>query len=307
MASHKTLPMTILITGANGFVGRHLSAVLHEAGHKVICAVRDANKAVSNCDNRIVKNMAMSSHWDTALEGVEVVIHLIARTHSTESSRSQELALYRAVNVDITSALGHAIKRASVQHVIFMSSIKVHGETTGSEPFTEASTLQPEDAYGKTKLEAEQVLYDLLKETDKQLTIVRAPLIRGEDLKGNLATLEKAITRGVPLPFRSVRNARSIVTLATLGAFVSACIANRHDASGAFLVADTPPLSTAELISKIGDSIGIEPKLFAAPRILLVLSLTLIGRKDLINKLIKNLEVNATRSHSLLAHHKMGK
>lgn len=307
MVSHKTLPTTILITGANGFVGRHLSTVLNEAGHKVICAVRDANKAVSNCDNRIIKNMAMSSHWDTALEDVEVVIHLIARTHNTEFNRSKELALYRAVNVDITSALCNAIKRSSVQHVIFMSSIKVHGETTVSEPFTEASPLKPEDAYGKTKLEAEQVLYDLLKETEKHLTIVRAPLIWGEDLKGNLATLEKAITRGVPLPFKSVRNARSIVTLSTLTAFVTACIAARNDASGIFLVADTPPLSTAELISKLGDSIGTEPKLFSVPSTLLTALLTLIGRKDLTNKLIRNLEVDATRSHSLLAHYKTGK
>ena len=292
--------MNILITGANGFVGTYFSNYLRDRGHCIRCAIRNESRAIEGFDNVTIENMSSSDAWRPALENIDAVIHLIAKTHSLSRNRIDEEADYTAVNVDITRALCEAIKTSSVQHLIFMSSVKVHGETSGNEPISEGSPLAPKDVYGRTKRLAEQMVESLLKYNKTQYTIVRPPLILGDETKGNLALLEKSIRKGYPLPFARMQNKRSLVTVQTLAAFVAACLHYPHLSQDAFLVADRPAQSTTAIIQTIGHKIGIKPRLFYMPKFILSILFNLIGRRDLVDKLLRNLELDASRSNELL-------
>lgn len=291
--------MNILITGANGFVGRHVASTLKNYGHAVRCAVRSSNNTVAGFDNHIIQNMSIDSSWDTALKDIDAVIHLIAKTHSTEDSRNQ-LQVYREINVEITKALCLAIQRSSVRHFIFLSSIKVHGETTDTNPLTESSPTAPEDAYGQTKLEAELVINELLRGRDMIRTVVRPPLIWGKEYKGNLAAMRNAIIKGYPIPLAGIKNARSIVKIETVSAFLAACISQSENAAGTFLLAEARPLSTPELFLMLGKHVGVRPRLFFAPPLALSVLFKTLGREGLIKKLLRNLEVDASKSQILL-------
>lgn len=291
--------MNILITGANGFVGLQAASTLKRNGHTVKCAVRSSNNTVAGYDNYVIPNMSKDSNWDAALEGIDAVIHLVAKTHSADDSRNQ-LQAYREVNVEITKAICLAIKRSSVRHLIFLSSIKVHGETTDKHPFTESSPTTPEDAYGQTKLEAEQMIKELLQDSNVICTIVRPPLIWGKEYKGNLAAMQSAILKGYPIPFSGIRNARSIVKIDTITAFLAACLSQSEHAAGTFLLGEARPVSTPELFFMLGKSLGVKPRLFFVPPVALSVLFKVSGRKNLIKKLLRNLEVDASKSQVLL-------
>jgi nucleoside-diphosphate-sugar epimerase len=289
---------SVLVTGAGGFVGLRLCARLAAAGYAVTAAVRreSAELAALAPAARIVRvgDIGPDTDWQAALSGVDMVVHLAARAHVMRDSASDPLAAYRQVNVAGSARLARAAAAAGVRRLIYMSSIKVNGEATGDAPFREGDAPAPLDAYGRSKWEAEQILSGIAAETALAVTVLRPPLIYGPGVKGNIARLLGWIKRGLPLPFASIVNRRSLVYLDNL---IDATLAvMRHPAPGRlYLVSDAHDLSTPQLIRALARGLDQPPRLLAFPPSLLRLAGACTGQLDAVGRLVGSLQIDASR------------
>ena len=286
--------MRVLITGANGFVGSYLANFLKSRDFEVTCAVRLPSRKMKGFQNVIVPNPTASEDWAKALKNIDVVVHLLSRTHNTGERNSNTLHIYREVNVDITNALCDAVLACnSVKRIIYLSSIKVNGEHTPTgEPFNEQSTPNPQDHYGQTKLEAEQLIESKFDASQKDYAIIRPPLIYGKELKGNLLTLQKAVRHGIPLPFACIHNSRSMISLGNLSSFIQCCLTETQASKNTFLVSDNTQLSTGGIVEKIARESNSSPHMFCFPPTLLKALFILLRKKELNEKLLGNLEID---------------
>lgn len=211
--------MRICVTGATGFIGSALCARLADEGMTVIAITRRLEPGLAaRCELRCVDDGQDVRAWRDALAGADAVVHLAARAHRGEALDARTRAEFQAVNVTQTQALASAAAAAGIRHVVFMSSSKVYGEVSplsaeGSpQRFGPASPAAPQGPYGASKLRAEQVLKAACEPDGIGLTILRPPLVYGPGVKGNLHSLLGVIARGIPLPFASIRNLRSLVS-----------------------------------------------------------------------------------------------
>ena len=245
--------MKILVTGASGFIGGTLCPVLAARGHEV----RALNRGTTG-------DLSRFSEWPRALEGIDAVVHLAAIAHV----RGTDERRMRAVNVDLPLALGRAAAQAGVP-LLFMSSAKVHGESTVDRPFDGSSLLAPEDAYARAKVDAETGLRAL---EGLNLTVIRPPLVYGPGVKANFMILLRAIARGWPLPFAGVENGRSLVSAANLADAAARCVEAPAAIGRTYLVSDGPAVSTPALCRALGAALGVPTRLFPFPSALLELA-----------------------------------
>ena len=208
----------ILITGSNGFLGKALCKSLLIKKYMIHASTRSKNhnfpQEIVNFD---VGDICSKTKWQNALLNIECIIHCAARTHVMKEKKYNILKSYRKINVEGTKNLAIQAASMGVKRFIFISSIKVNGEqTVDSSSFNTSSIPNPEDAYGISKWEAEQTLWDISKKTGLEVVIIRPPLIYGEGIKGNFLNLLDIIYRGVPLPLASIKNKRSFVGLQNL-------------------------------------------------------------------------------------------
>lgn len=281
----------VLITGATGFIGRHLLARL-AGGCEVVAAVRRAVEL--NDAKRVVPvgDFRRDTAWDEALEGVDAVIHLGGTVHQRDKTMSA-IEAFRVPNVEGTIALAAASARHGVRDFIFMSSIAVNGSSTdGRSPFTEADPPQTLDAYSLSKHEAEVGLRALAARTGMALTIIRPPLVYGIGASGSIAMLRRAFARGMPLPLASIRNRRAFVSVGNLADFVAWRLARTNSGTETFIVADEGYLSTPEFVAALADSLGMSPRLVAVPAGLLAMGVRWAGRGALVPSLMASLEVD---------------
>ena len=283
-----------LISGATGFVGHALCATLKSKGWSVRRAVRSDNMA----EDFVIPNVGPDSDWNRAVEGVECVVHLAARTHSLHDESTDPLRAYRDINVAGTINLAKTAVEHGVRHFIFLSSIKVNGEFTPNHPFTERDTPQPSDAYGISKHEAEQALWQIAKETGLAVTILRPPLVYGPGVKANFLRLMHLVARGRPLPFASIENCRSLIYLGNLVDAIITCMEHPAASGKTYLVSDKEAVSTPELIRQIGDALDRKPRLLPVPTPLLKLGATLLGRKAEWERLSNSLQIDSSQIRS---------
>lgn len=229
------------------------------------------------------------------MEGVNVVVHLAARTHVLRDKRGNAIAAYRRVNVDGTRRLAEAAAEAGARRFVFLSSIKVNGEKTKSKPFDESDIPRPEDAYGITKLEAERALVRAAAGTGMSVTILRPPLVYGAGVKGNFLALLKMLRKGVPLPLASIDNRRSFIYLGNLVSAIMACVSSDRAADRTFLVSDGEDLSTPDLIRRLALALGVSHRLYPFPMAGLRFAGALLGRRDQIARLVDSLQVDSAR------------
>ncbi len=293
----------LLVTGASGFVGRQLCPDLLARGHEVRAALRRVSSDNLGSDQVAVGEIDGNTDWGSALKEVEAVVHLAGRAHVMQESSEDPLSLYRRVNVEGSRRLAQQAAEAGVRRLVYLSSIKVNGERTGERPFRETDSPAPEDAYGLSKWEAEQALQQVAAQTGLELVIVRPVLIYGAGVKGNLQRLSGLIRRGIPLPFKSVDNRRSLLGIGNLLDFLQVCLTHPAAAGEVFLVSDGADLSTPQLIREMSEAMGLKPRLWPFPRVLLSGLAGLMGRSAEVERLCGNLQVDIRKSARLLDWH----
>jgi nucleoside-diphosphate-sugar epimerase len=292
--------MKTLITGANGFVGRALCAELTKQGLTVLAASRKKT-ALENCVPIVVGNINNATNWLAALTGVDVVVHLAARVHVMNDTSVDPLAEFRKVNVDGTLNLAQQAANAGVKRFIFVSSAKVNGEhTEAGKPFNENSVTDPQDAYGISKLEAEQGLLKIAQETGMEVVIIRPPLVYGAGVKANFASMMRAVKRGIPLPLGAIHNKRSFVYVGNLVNLILKCIDHPSAANQVFMVADGHDLSTTELLRYAAKALGVKARLLPLPQKILELGAGVLGKRDVAQRLCGNLQVDITKARTML-------
>lgn len=256
--------MNILMTGANGFVGQHLSAELSRAHN--------------------IRTLSFSTYESDELGEIDVVVHLAALVHQMKGAPEED---YFRINTEKTIDLAKRAKECGVKHFIFMSTIKVYGEKTASKPFDENSSCYPEDAYGRSKLSAEKILRDM-EDAHFTVSIVRSPLVYGEHVKANMLNLMTLINKVPVLPFGGIFNKRSLVYVGNLAAMIQEIIIQQK--SGIFLVSDRQAVSTTQLIEMLADAMGKKRMLISLPSFLRKLLLKM--RPALYERLFGNLEID---------------
>jgi nucleoside-diphosphate-sugar epimerase len=282
----------ILVTGANGFVGRALCPTLKSAGYPVRRAVRHDDGVP---DTFAVGDIRPTTDWLPTLDGVDMVVHLAAHVHVMNETSKE---LFHQVNVAGTERLARQAAAAGARRLVYMSSIKANGERTPpGKPFTEETPPAPQDPYGISKWEAEKLLYNI---DGLDTVIIRPPLVYGPGALGNFAQLLRWVARGWPLPLANARNRRSFVGIDNLCDFVTCCLDHPDAAKQTFLVSDGHDLSTAELIRCLTKALDKPARLFPFPVPVMQLMARLIGRPGITDRLFGSLTVNAGKAHSRL-------
>ncbi|KJC50680.1 UDP-glucose 4-epimerase [Bradyrhizobium sp. LTSP885] len=283
---------TVLVTGANGFVGRHLVPMLTRSGWAVRRAVRTPAR---DANDVVIDALGPTTDWRDALAGVDAVVHLAARVHHQNEEHAIEL--YRNVNIEGTLHLARSAIAAGVKDFIFVSTILVHGRSnSGRPPFREDDVLTPRGLYGMSKAAAETGLKELVPDSGMRATVIRPPLIYGAGAKGNFALLEKAVRRGVPLPLANVDNRRAFLSAQNLASFVLYRLAHPAGAFDVFLVADSEQVSTGEFIERLARAARTSPRLFWLPTPLLSTLLKASGRKEANDSLLGSLELDLSKA-----------
>lgn len=295
----------VLVTGASGFVGMAvLERLCRDGGRSIVAAMRAPLRMTLPARVQVLQvgNLDETTVWRAGLAGVTTVVHCAARTHVTRGDDAHSLAEYRRVNVDGTLALARQAVGAGVRRFVFLSSIKVNGESTWpGERFHAGDQPRPEDAYGISKLEAERGLLALSASTGLEVTIIRPPLVYGPGVKGNLAVVMHWISKGVPLPFGALKhNRRSLVALDNLVDLVVTCLDHPLAANQVFLVRDGEDLSTTELFERVAHAMQHPSRLVPVPSRVLSLTAIMLGRREVARRLCGSLQVDMSKTQDIL-------
>ncbi|MDD2151128.1 NAD-dependent epimerase/dehydratase family protein [Pseudomonas putida] len=292
-------PCRVMVTGASGFVGRHLCESLVQRDFSVKAAVRrepDLALAGDVVQLDLMDQVAVQQ----SLVDVDCVVHLAGRAHVLNDQVADPLAAFRQANVETTLALAKAALAAGVKRFIFVSSIGVNGNETTGQAFTEQSDVAPAADYAVSKLEAEQALDRLLAGTSMQLVVVRPPLIYDAGAPGNFARLLSLVAKGLPLPFAALDNRRSLVSLNNLISFLMLVITHDKAAGQLFLIADGASVSTRQIVSSLAIGMGRKARCFYMPKLLARLLLSAVGRRAMYVQLFNSLEVSTSKARDLL-------
>lgn len=280
----------ILVTGATGFVGAVLCKLLSSAGLPYRRAVRNAKDALPG--DIVTGEIGPATDWRPALRDVSVVIHLAARTHVMREASANPFNEYRRANVLATARLAQSAADCGVRRLIFLSSIKVNGERTTLQPFRETDEPRPEDAYGITKLEAEQELLRIASTSPLSIAVLRPPLVYGPGVKGNFLVLLRALRRGVPLPLARVENKRSFIYVDNLASAIVTCVTDNRSDNQTFLVSDGEDMSTPELLRRLSSILGSSASLYPVPAIFLRVAGAMPRMGPQIRRLTESLQID---------------
>ena len=291
---------TILVTGSSGFVGSHLAPFLEDNGYKVIYASRTppADKphiAVDKLDDE--------TDWAQALKeaNVDAVIHCAGRAHILKESSENPLKEARLINVKATRKLAADCKAAGIKKFIFLSSIAVNGKSSPENTsFTENDDPNPYDAYGRSKMEAEEVVRNAFEDSQTSYYILRPPLVYGPGVKANFLKLIGLVQCGAPLPFKGIKNKRAFIGINNLNDFILQCIKTKSVQNETFIVSDDMEISTPHLTIKIAHLIGQRTRIFYFPPLTLEKILLMLGRRNLVHSMMKSLSVDISKAKTVM-------
>jgi nucleoside-diphosphate-sugar epimerase len=292
--------MKVLVTGASGFVGRATCARLVTQDMDVIGAVRQLpSRLLSGVEYRIVGDLGAKTDWRDALTGVDIIIHCAARVHVMQETVANPLDAFRAVNVAGTGQLARQAAAAGGKRFVMLSSVKVNGEGA-AVAYRETDVPAPQDAYGKSKYEAEVALREIAAETGMEVVVVRPPLIYGPGVKANFYALMRALVVGLPLPLGAVSNRRSLVALDNVVDLIVMCVGHPAAANETFLVSDGEDLSTTELVRRLAHALGCSARLVPVPVAVLMAGATLLGKREAARRLCGTLQVDISKVRKVL-------
>lgn len=290
--------MTVLLTGASGFVGRRLGTALSNAGKRVRVVSRHPIPIGDDC--AIIPSIDSRTDWLRAVEGVSTVVHLAARVHVMGKEPGDALERYREVNLRGTLRLAEQAAQVGVKRLVYLSTIKVNGETTNGVPFRASDLPHPKDPYSVSKWEAETGLRSLSERTGLELVTVRPPLIYGPGVKGNMLRLLQWIDRGIPLPFANADNRRSLLSLENLVDFIIRCLEHPSAAGETFLVADDCEVSMSDLIRGLATGMRKQSRMVPIPKRMMRKLLEVSGKSALWSRLWGDLQVDVSKAREVL-------
>jgi nucleoside-diphosphate-sugar epimerase len=297
----------ICITGANGFIGKFLCKVLNSSDRSIRGIVRTLNTPINSSKIEYVSVGDMNSkiNWREHLNGFDCIIHCAGKAHvMNKKKESKDSNAYHLANTEVTKVLAEQAAEAGVKRLIFLSSVKVNGESTyqinNKQKFSHKDISNPKDPYAISKLEAEKALWEISSRTGLEVVVVRLPLVYGYGAKGNLARLIKLVRSRIPLPLSKVKNQRSMIGIDNLVDLLIQCI-DRPEASGkTFLASDDEDLSTPELIELIASSLGRRANLFSLPIFVLKFLGSIFGKSEEINRLVGSLRIDKSYIKEIL-------
>jgi nucleoside-diphosphate-sugar epimerase len=287
----------VLITGSSGFIGRTLAAACLEDGWQVRGCLRKTARSHALPDGVepvVVPDVGPSTDWSEALAGVEAVVHLAARVHQAGEDAAGGRGDYFRVNTAGTARLARAAADAGVRRLLFMSTVKVHGEGR-STAYCESDPEDPSDPYAESKLEAEHAVAEIARRSGLKTVILRSPLVYGPGVHANFLRLIRLVERQVPLPFGRIGNRRSLIFIGNLASALLTCLRDDRAAGRTFLAADDETVSTPRLITAIAEALGVAPRLFACPVILLRVAGRVFGKSREIRRLTDSLWIDSSR------------
>jgi nucleoside-diphosphate-sugar epimerase len=247
-------------------------------------------------------DLGPDANWTPLLDGVDTVIHTAARVHVMQDRAADPLTEFRRSNTEGTLRLAQQAVEAGVQRFVFVSSIKVNGESTvEGHPFVASEASMPGDPYGISKYEAEAGLKKLADASGLEVVIVRPPLVYGPGVRANFLSMMRWISRGVPLPLGAVHNRRSLVALDNLVDLLTVCARHPAAVNETFLVSDGEDLSTTDLLRRIGRAMDKPVRLIPVPASVLELGGTLVGRGDVSRRLCGSLQIDLSETRRILA------
>ena len=284
----------LLVTGADGFVGGTLVGEMAAAGLRTRRAVRKALSFTStpNVETVVVGHIDANTDWRAAVAGIETVVHLAARVHVLADHVANPLAAFREVNTQGTRRLASQAAAAGVKRFVYMSSIKVNGESTDVRPFAAQDVPAPVDAYGFSKLEAENAVSEAARGSGMQVVILRPPLVYGPNVRANFLRLLRLVDWGVPLPLGGVRNRRSLISVWNLCDLIRTCVSSDAASGQTFLASDGEDLSTPDLVTRIATAMDRSPRLFSVPPSLLRAAAAIVGKRSGYARLCGSLQVD---------------
>lgn len=288
---------TILVTGANGFVGRALCEELVRLGISVKAICRESkNFDLAGCVVIQIPSIDAETDWTASLNKVNTIIHLAARVHVMNDHATNPLEEFLKVNFEGTESLARQAARAGIKRFIYMSSIKVNGEyTIEGGPFSETCAPNPQDYYAISKLKAEQALLAIGEKTGMEVVIVRPPLIYGPGVKANFLNLIKLVDKSLPLPLGDIHNSRSMVYVGNVVSALIACATHRKAANQIYLISDGEDISTPQLIAKISTVLNSRNRTFYFPISLIYFAATLFGKRAAIQRLTQSLIIDSAK------------
>jgi UDP-glucose 4-epimerase len=281
----------VLLTGANGFVGRNLAPKLAANG---MIVRQVARKPTPDLNTFLINAIDLHTDWSEALLEVDAVVHLAARVHHPHEDSAM---VYRSINTDGTLHLARCASKAGVRQFIFLSTILVNGSSTdGRPPFHENDHPTPRGAYGMSKAAAEEGLRAIAAENEMSITVIRTPLIYGSGASGNFRLLVKAVERGFPLPFGSIDNQRAFLGIENLASFVIHRLTHSHGSFDVFLVADDEHISTPEFVRRIAKAMGKKPFIVPFPLFALRGLFRLSGRPEANESVVGSMQVDTSKT-----------
>ena len=262
-----SLAPLVVVTGATGFIGRHLLPALRSAGYRVRALVGPGRSLASEgVEVRPVASLTEAGALTPLLDGAAAVLHFAGRAHRLRDMAADPAEAFRAANVAPTEALAVAARAAGVRQFVFASSLSVVGPTS-DVALTAESPTRPATPYGRSKLEAEQRLHALAAGGSMAVAVLRLPMVYGPGMRGNPLRLFRLVARGWPVPFGAVRNRRSQLYVGELARVLVAVLA-RAPVAGTFYAADAEDLSTPEFTRRAARALGVTPRMLPVPPVL---------------------------------------
>ena len=263
----------IALTGATGFIGQHLLRELPKRGYRLRVLLRRPSAAPIECASALIGDLARPHNMSEALAEADAVIHSAGVAQTMSGVPEDD---YRLLNTEATIKLARAAERAGVRRFVFLSSIRAQSGSTAESILHEALEPRPTDAYGRSKLAAEQGL----AATNLDWVALRLVLVYGPGVQGNMARLAELARSPYPLPLASLKAKRSLLSLDNLVEAVAKVLDAPAELKRPFIVADPEALTIGEMIMAMRHGLGRRGGLFPVPSPVLKAALQALGHAE---------------------------
>lgn len=299
--SGETTMERILVTGATGFIGSHLCPVLSDAGYEVVGTAREIRSNHVSAPLLFgVGDVGPDTDWSEALKDVSVVVHLAGHAHRMGESPEKSARLHERVNTQGTLKLATQAVKAGVKRFVFLSTVKVNGETSDDRPFSEADDPHPVGPYAVSKWRAEDGLKGIAAHSPLEIVVIRPPLVYGPGVRANFLALLRAVDRGIPLPLACIKNTRSMVGVRNLAYMVERCVGHSRAAGNVFFVSDENDVSTPDLIRAMAGILDRPARLLPVPLWLIRGAAGMVGKSESFRRLSQSLTVSTAKARKML-------